>query len=109
MSEPFKGFKFCEVLDGLLYERTRLTAMKVVTNYCGTVYWLHRLLVNRALKEKMKRTRSHECALCQRSFRDPRDSVPAAGYRLMEEELTSLRLGVQAYFKHEIEEDGLLD
>lgn len=109
LSEPFKGFEFCDVLDGLLRERTRLTAMKLVTDHGGTLYLLHRILVNRALTQNLKQIKLHECALCEYSFRDPHQSVSAAAYRLMEERLTSLQEGVRAYFKHEIEEDGLLD
>jgi hypothetical protein len=110
MGEPFEGFKFCDVLDGLLCERTSLTAMKVVTMHGGAVYWLHRFLVNRALGENLRLIKMHECALCQYSFRDPHNFPPyAAAYQLMEEQLTIIQKAVRAYFKHEIEEDGLLD
>jgi hypothetical protein len=105
----FKGFKFCQVLDGLLYERARLTAVKVVANYGGGVYWLHRLLVSRALTKNLKQIRIHECALCQCSFGGLLYRAPAEAYQLMEEELMSLQEEIQSYLKHEIEEDGLLD
>jgi hypothetical protein len=108
VSEPFKGFQFCEVLDGLLAERTRLTAIKVLANYGGTVNWFHGFLANRALVQNMRLIKNHECVLCEYAFRNPNLSTSTMAYHLLEEEISHLQIGVQAYLKHDIDEGGLL-
>jgi hypothetical protein len=56
VGESVRGFKFCGVLDGLLCERARLTAIKVASNCGGVIYWLHRVLATRALSHNLKLT-----------------------------------------------------
>jgi hypothetical protein len=106
VSEPFK-FQFCEALDGLLSERTRLTAITALTNL-GPVNWLQHFLVNRALKKNLRLIQNHECGLCEMTLRNPQHSSLEPVSRLMEAELTTLRFKVERSLKHELNE-GLLD
>ena len=108
MGEAF--ITFCVALDGLLYERTHLTAMKVVTIHGGQIHWLQQFLVNRALARNRKRIKKHDCALCQRFFRSTHGPLPTtAAYKFMEGELGRLQERAQALLKQEIEEGALLD
>jgi hypothetical protein len=101
---------FCGALDGLLYERTHLTAMKAITINGGRIYWLQEFLVNRALARNLKRIREHDCALCQRFFRSTRGPLPSiAAQKLVNGELGRLHERAQALLKQEIEEGALLD
>ena len=108
MGEAF--ITFCVDLDGLLYERTHLTAVKVVTIHGGQIHWLQQFLVNRALARNLKRIKKHDCALRQRCFRSTHGPSPTTvAYKLIEGELGRLQQRAQALLKQEIEEDALLD
>jgi hypothetical protein len=42
--------------------------MSHLTNYAGFDFWLHTLLVNRALKKNLHAIKTHECSICDMSF-----------------------------------------
>ena len=96
------------VLDGLLNQRARLTAVKYLTNYGGFDNWLHGLLVNRALKRNLRFIRMHECPLCQVAFRRA-DVLPAdAARELFVKELALVQQNTLPYLNRELNE-GLID
>ena len=107
MGEAF--ITFCVALDGLLHERARLMAIKVVTVHGGKIHWLQEFFVNRALARNRKQIATHECALYQRRFAEGPPRPMTTAFRLMEEELGRLHERMRATLRQEIEIDGLLD
>jgi len=82
--------------------------MKDLTNYGGFEFWLHTFLVNRALKRNLQAIRTHECSICDGSFRTNTNRTRDEANDLFVDELAHLQQLALSHLMREID-IGLLD
>jgi hypothetical protein len=104
-NEHLPKLEFCEALDGLLQERTRLTMMKALTNYSDTLSRVLNFVVKRDLARNLKQIQSHNddwpCALCE--MKGQLDPEPACNSidRLVQQQLSLIQMIVRGSLRSE--------